>query len=99
MPSEGRTLIQRPALSAQTSTRPNTPNALAPLLQAPKTVAGFAHLYSFPFWLHVNRASPLQTGLSVFPNRIGLRFYPPFRSAPANFSGLPGNFRQGYSFR
>ena len=55
-----------------------------------KTVAGFAHLFSFPFWLYVNLDSALKTGLSVFPKRIGLRFYPPFRSAPANFSGMPG---------
>lgn len=59
------------------------------LLERAPTVAGFAHLFSFPFWLFVNLESPLRTGLSVFPNRVGLRFYPPFRSAPANFAGAP----------
>jgi hypothetical protein len=50
---------------------------------------GDAYLFSFPFWLYVDRRDALGTCDASFgPNLI--RFYPPFRSAPANFSPIPG---------
>lgn len=49
---------------------------------------GEAGLYTFPFWLYVDTRTPLLVG-DLLKGGSLIRFYPPFRSALANFMPMP----------
>ena len=51
-------------------------------------VSGSAFLFTFPFWIYVDRDADLAP-MVVRKEGAELRVYPPFRSAPANHSTLP----------
>ncbi len=52
------------------------------------TAPGTANLYSFPFWLIIDEKSPPVTQEIIVKDKR-YRIYAPFRSAPANFTGMP----------
>lgn len=47
-----------------------------------------AYLFTFPYWLYIDRKNPPKVKL-VSRNNVGLRIYPPFRSGVANFIPMP----------
>ena len=49
---------------------------------------GEAGLYTFPFWLYVDTRTPM-LGRELLKGGSLIRFYPPFRSASANFMPMP----------
>lgn len=49
---------------------------------------GNSYLFSFPFWIIVDSTSILEI-LEIEVNNYKVRFYPPFRSAPANYIASP----------
>jgi hypothetical protein len=49
---------------------------------------GNAWLFTFPFSIFVDRESPLRIAETTWGDKR-IRFYPPFRSAPADFTQSP----------
>lgn len=64
---------------------------------APNKPDGCAYLFTFPFWVFVDRTVGFGTGTAT-TGQNGLRFYPLFRSGPANFSPMPAIARGAVPF-
>jgi hypothetical protein len=57
-------------------------------LKSNSEAAGTSYLYTFPFWVYLDPASPPEI-LSSHLRDYSFRLYPPFRSGPANFTTMP----------
>lgn len=74
--SQSLAVQSRDSMASYASTGPVPPSA------------GTSYLFTFPFWIYVDTTSPPDIVEITLDGGL-LRFYPPFRSAPANFMPMP----------
>ena len=76
--------LSRKARKLNKQVRKKIANEIAP----PVIKAGTSYLFTYPFWFFVDTASK-PTVVEITIKNTLVRFYPPFRSAPANFISMP----------